>query len=79
MYVHDVAGCLVLVQQVSIDTHYVDVSRYSDRPTPTVKALLRYWFDKVAWHRPSVLVLDNLDKLLSAELEVKNEPEIAHR
>ncbi|KAM6502170.1 P-loop containing nucleoside triphosphate hydrolase protein [Amanita muscaria] len=52
--------------------HYVDVSRYSQKPVTTVKAMFEYWFQKVAWHRPSVLVLDNLDKLLSAEVEHRN-------
>jgi len=51
-------------------TQYIDVSSYADRPIPAVKTLFRHWFDKAAWHRPSILVFDNLDKLLSAELEV---------
>lgn len=49
----------------------MDVSRYSDKPVPTIHAQFKYWAEKVAWHRPSVLVLDNLDKLLSAEVEVR--------
>lgn len=36
----------------------------------SVKAQFNFWFDKCAWHRPSILILDNLDKLLSAEVEV---------
>ncbi|CAA7259159.1 unnamed protein product [Cyclocybe aegerita] len=50
-------------------TLYVDVSKFSDQPVSAVKAQFNYWLDKCAWHRPSVLVLDNLDKLLSAEVE----------
>ncbi|KJA20005.1 hypothetical protein HYPSUDRAFT_204070 [Hypholoma sublateritium FD-334 SS-4] len=50
-------------------THYIDVSKLVDQPIPAVKAQFNYWFDKCAWHRPSVLVLDNLDKLLPAEVE----------
>ncbi|RDB24902.1 Peroxisome biosynthesis protein PAS1 [Hypsizygus marmoreus] len=50
-------------------THFVDVSRFSEQPIAAVKALFKYWYDKAMWHRPSVLVLDNLDKLLSAEVE----------
>lgn len=50
-------------------THYIDVSRFSDRPISAVKSLFRHWFDKAAWHRPTILVLDNLDKLLGAEVE----------
>ncbi|GLB37363.1 putative peroxisome biogenesis factor 1, N-terminal [Lyophyllum shimeji] len=50
-------------------THFVDVSRYAEQSIPSIKALLRYWFAKATWHRPSILILDNLDKLLSAEVE----------
>lgn len=53
------------------DIHYVDVSKYSELPIPTAKNLFRYWLDKARWHKPSVIVLDNLDKLLSAEVEVR--------
>ncbi|PPQ77199.1 hypothetical protein CVT25_011045 [Psilocybe cyanescens] len=49
--------------------HYVDASKLSEQPIPSVKAQLNFWFDTCAWHRPSILVLDNLDKLLSAEVE----------
>jgi len=52
------------------DIHHVDVEKYADTPISTVKNLLNYWFDKAAWHKPSIIVLDNLDKLLSAEVEV---------
>lgn len=53
------------------DIHYVDISRYSDKPVSTMNVLFKYWAEKAAWHRPSVLILDNLDKLLSAEVEVR--------
>jgi len=53
-----------------IDTHYVDVSKLSEQPVSAVKAQFNFWFDTCAWRRPSVLILDNLDKLLSAEVEV---------
>lgn len=69
MYVHDLTDCLVFINSFS-DTQYIDVSRYADQPIPVVKTLFRHWFNKAAWHRPSILVFDNLDKLLSAESEV---------
>ncbi|KAF9482195.1 AAA-domain-containing protein [Pholiota conissans] len=50
-------------------TFYVDTSKLAEQPIPAVKAQFNYWFDKCAWHRPSILMLDNLDKLLSAEVE----------
>ncbi|KAF8627831.1 hypothetical protein AX15_004249 [Amanita polypyramis BW_CC] len=52
--------------------HYVDVSRYSEKPVSTIYGMFKYWFQKVAWHRPAVLILDNLDQLLSAEVEHRN-------
>ncbi|KAG6837810.1 hypothetical protein H0H93_016178 [Arthromyces matolae] len=48
---------------------FVDASRYTESPISTVKSLLQYWLDRAIWHRPSVLILDNLDKLIGAELE----------
>ena len=31
---------------------------------------MKYWMDKASWHKPSILVLDNIDKLMGTELEV---------
>ncbi|KAI0060488.1 AAA-domain-containing protein [Artomyces pyxidatus] len=50
-------------------TYYVDLSRYTEKPVAVVRAQFQFWLDKAMWHRPSVLVFDNLDKLLPAELE----------
>ncbi|KAJ7782814.1 P-loop containing nucleoside triphosphate hydrolase protein [Mycena metata] len=50
-------------------TLYVDVGRYAAQPVQTIKALLSYWFKKASWHRPAVLVLDNLEKLVGVEVE----------
>ncbi|KAF8170325.1 P-loop containing nucleoside triphosphate hydrolase protein [Mycena galopus ATCC 62051] len=50
-------------------TLYVDVARYATQPVHTIKALLQYWFKKASWHRPAVLILDNLEKLVGVELE----------
>ncbi|KAF9528481.1 P-loop containing nucleoside triphosphate hydrolase protein [Crepidotus variabilis] len=49
--------------------HYVDVAKLTDKPVATLKAQMNYWFDICEWHKPSVLVLDNLHKLLDAERE----------
>ncbi|KAJ7350362.1 P-loop containing nucleoside triphosphate hydrolase protein [Mycena albidolilacea] len=50
-------------------TLYVDVSRYAAQPVHTIKTLLNYWFRKAAWHRPAILILDNLEKLVGVEVE----------
>ncbi|KAJ3890822.1 P-loop containing nucleoside triphosphate hydrolase protein [Lentinula edodes] len=50
-------------------THYVDVAPYADKPIPVVKLLFRYWLKTAIWHKPSILVLDNLHELLGIESE----------
>ena len=35
-----------------------------------VKSLLQSWFDLAVWHKPAILILDNLDRLFGAEVEV---------
>ncbi|KAL1696033.1 P-loop containing nucleoside triphosphate hydrolase protein [Schizophyllum commune] len=50
-------------------TLYADASAISEKPTSAIKAQFDYWFDKAMWHRPTILILDDLDKLLGAELE----------
>ncbi|EAU91532.2 peroxisome biogenesis factor 1 [Coprinopsis cinerea okayama7 len=67
--VRSVARSLQQNRETLAFTYYVDVSRYAESPIANVKALFTYWFDRVSWHRPGVLVLDNLDKLLGAEVE----------
>ena len=47
-----------------IDTLYIDLSRYNGSPIAKVRSHMKYWMDKAAWHKPSVLVLDNIDKLM---------------
>lgn len=54
-----------------LDRLYIDLARYTETPVQTLKALFKYWWAVVAWHRPSVLVLDNVDKLMGVELEVR--------
>lgn len=51
-------------------TLYVDFSRHTEKPVQTLRAQFQYWLDKALWHRPSILVFDNLEKLLGTELEV---------
>ncbi|KAF5321496.1 hypothetical protein D9619_001501 [Psilocybe cf. subviscida] len=49
--------------------HYVDASKLLEQNIAAVTAQFNFWFDTCTWHRPSVLILDNFDKLLSAEVE----------
>ncbi|KIJ64352.1 hypothetical protein HYDPIDRAFT_90732 [Hydnomerulius pinastri MD-312] len=50
-------------------THYVDFKPYSEKPVETLKTLFRYLYEIACWHRPTVLIFDNLDKVLKAEVE----------
>ncbi|ESK93670.1 likely peroxisomal biogenesis aaa atpase pex1 [Moniliophthora roreri MCA 2997] len=50
-------------------TLYVDVAPLAEKPVATVKTLFKFWFDKAFWHKPTLLVLDNLHELLGTELE----------
>lgn len=62
-----------LIAWVLLDIHYIDLSRYTEKPIATLKALFRHAYEKAAWHKPSILIMDNLDKILSAELEVSTQ------
>ncbi|KAN0116131.1 AAA family ATPase [Russula decolorans] len=48
---------------------YVDVSRYTENSIQTLRTQFQFWLDKAMWHQPSVLIFDNLEKLLGTELE----------
>ena len=52
------------------DTLYVDLAKYTETPVSKVRALLNYWFNKAYFHRPTVIVMDNMDKLMGIEQEV---------
>ncbi|EGO02902.1 hypothetical protein SERLA73DRAFT_102940 [Serpula lacrymans var. lacrymans S7.3] len=49
--------------------HYVDFALLSTKPVQTLKSLFHYYFAIASWHRPSILIFDNIDKVLSAEVE----------
>lgn len=53
-----------------LDVLKVDLAQYTTMPVPKVKALFNYWFEKAYWHRPSIILFDNMDKLMAAEEEV---------
>ncbi|KAH8103921.1 AAA-domain-containing protein [Cristinia sonorae] len=48
---------------------HVDLAKYADLPIAKIKLLFKYWFEKAQWHRPTVITMDNMDKLMSPELE----------
>lgn len=49
--------------------HSVDCSKFTDERPASLKALFQSWFDDLTFHSPSLLVLDNIDRMLPPELE----------
>ncbi|TFY68057.1 hypothetical protein EVG20_g3702 [Dentipellis fragilis] len=64
-----IAKTLLLDPYVYAFNYYVDVSRWTEKPVTKVRDQLHFWLDKALWHRPSVIIFDNLDKLLPVEAE----------
>ncbi|GAA5888591.1 hypothetical protein JCM16303_000882 [Sporobolomyces ruberrimus] len=50
-------------------TIFIDCSKYSEERPVSLKNRIKDWFDQACWHAPSLLVLDNLDRLIPAEVE----------
>ncbi|TNY17359.1 P-loop containing nucleoside triphosphate hydrolase protein [Rhodotorula diobovata] len=50
-------------------TIYVDCAQHADARLPALKGRFKDWLDEACWHAPSVLVLDNLDRLIGVEVE----------
>lgn len=46
-----------------------DCSKLAEERIPTIKETLNHWFSEAAWYEPSVISLDDLDRLCSAEVE----------
>lgn len=53
------------------DPLYIDCAKHADERMPALKGRMRDWFDEACWHAPTVLVLDNLDRMIPAEVEVR--------
>lgn len=47
----------------------MDLAKYTEAPVSKIKSLLHYWYDKAFFHRPTVVVFDNIDKLMGVEQE----------
>ncbi|KZT58647.1 AAA-domain-containing protein [Calocera cornea HHB12733] len=50
-------------------TEYLDLAKHSDDRVSVLRAALQDAIGSAAWRKPAVLVLDNLDKAVSAEME----------
>lgn len=54
----------------TIDTLYVDLTKHVEERIPVLKSLFQFWLNLAKWHRPSVIVFDNLERVVPAEVEV---------
>ncbi|KAI8076629.1 P-loop containing nucleoside triphosphate hydrolase protein [Gilbertella persicaria] len=52
-----------------IYTIEINCSEIADERIPVFKEMLQKWFDEAAWHGPSVIFFDDLDRLVPAEVE----------
>ena len=60
----------IAIFDYDVDVRYVDLTRYKERPARSLGELFAALRDAVAWRAPGVLILDNLDAILGAEVEV---------
>ncbi|GAA5897416.1 hypothetical protein JCM6882_001881 [Rhodosporidiobolus microsporus] len=67
--VREVAREMERDERVLAHTIYIDCAKHADERLPTLKGRIKDWFDEACWHAPSLLVLDNLDRMLAAEVE----------
>ncbi|KAI8997534.1 P-loop containing nucleoside triphosphate hydrolase protein [Pilobolus umbonatus] len=57
------------LKQSYIYTIRVNCSEIADERIPVFKEKLQKWLDEAAWHGPSLLFFDDLDRLIPAEVE----------
>lgn len=57
------------IKQSNIYTMEINCSEIADERIPVFKEKLQQWFDEAAWHGPSLIFFDDLDRLIPAEVE----------
>ncbi|KAG9016438.1 Peroxisome biosynthesis protein pex1 [Tulasnella sp. JGI-2019a] len=48
---------------------YVDLAKHSEDPVAVLKNRFQSWLNIAAWHQPSLMILDNLDRTVGPEVE----------
>lgn len=64
-----VKPCSLVTDGFFLVTREVNCAEVADERVPTFKDLLQRWFDEAAWHAPSILFFDDIDRLVPAEVE----------
>lgn len=54
---------------VFADVLFVDLAKYADERVATVKSHFETWLHLALWHKPTILILDNLDRIVPAEVD----------
>lgn len=52
-----------------VSTSRIDCSPFSEERVPVLRARFSEWLNEAAWKAPSLLVLDNIDRIIPAEVE----------
>ncbi|PWN50524.1 AAA-domain-containing protein [Violaceomyces palustris] len=58
----------------AISTSWVNCSPFSEERVPVLREKFSEWLNNAAWKAPSLLVLDNLDRVIPAEMEHVDSP-----
>ncbi|GAA5917426.1 hypothetical protein JCM8208_004074 [Rhodotorula glutinis] len=67
--VREAARRMAVEERALCHTIYVDCAQHADARLPALKTRFKDWLDEACWAAPSMLVLDNLDRLIGAEVE----------
>ncbi|PWY98707.1 AAA-domain-containing protein [Testicularia cyperi] len=52
-----------------LSTSYFDCSPFAEERVPVLRARFSEWLNEAAWKSPSLLILDNIDRIIPAEVE----------
>ncbi|KAG8958543.1 Peroxisome biosynthesis protein pex1 [Tulasnella sp. 419] len=64
-----------IARRLEIDTRaytytvYIDLAKLGEERVGTLRGNFKTWLTVATWHRPSILILDNLDRAVAAEVE----------
>ena len=53
-----------------VDCLVVKCTELTEERISSIRDKLQQWFDDAAWHAPSIILFDDLDRLIPAEIEV---------
>lgn len=63
------SSCALEAQEQFRHVIVATCTKLAEERVPSIKEALRQWFSMAAWYEPSVIVLDDLDRMCPAEVE----------